>query len=132
MTWRGLNGRAATGAAATSAGYGGRLDFSHQLLAQVSHGIGAAGLRHHIHCSGFESIQGMLGSRLAQRTHDHHRQRMVLHEDLEKGDPIHPRHLNVERDHVGLQLEDFVPRNVGIHRGANHLDVGLCVQSVAG
>jgi hypothetical protein len=53
------------------------------------------------------------------------------HQLVEELQPVHLRHLDVERDHVGIQLLDHVARLEGVGRRAHDLDVGLLVEDVA-
>ena len=53
---------------------------------------------------------------------DDHRQRLVLHECVQEREAVHARHLDVERDDVRLELDDHVASDIGIPRGAGHVD----------
>ena len=68
---------------------------------------------------------------LRQRADDDGRNRMVLHQLAQEAEAVHARHLDVERDDVGLELQDHVPRDVRIGGAADHLDVVVLAQGVA-
>ena len=51
-----------------------------------------------------------------------HRRRAETHDLFEKLDPIHVRHLDVERDDIGIQSLDSLPGFMGIGRLADDLD----------
>jgi hypothetical protein len=48
----------------------------------------------------------------------------VFHDNFEKGDAVHARHFNVERDDIGMQFQDLVPRHVRVRGRADNFDVG--------
>ena len=50
---------------------------------------------------------------------------MQAHQVLEKLQPIHSWHFDVQRQHVGLELLDLVARDVGVCRRANDLDLAV-------
>ncbi|MPL90517.1 hypothetical protein SDC9_36569 [bioreactor metagenome] len=52
----------------------------------------------------------------------HHRQRAQPHQLFEEGEPVHPRHLDIERQHIGLQRLDQVARLVGVGGLAHDLE----------
>ena len=91
----------------------------------------AAWLGEHVYRTGLDGVHRRLRARLRQRTHDHHRQRMMLHEDPEKREAVHPRHLEVERQHVGIEGDDLLAGHVGITGGTHHLDLRILAQGVA-
>ena len=53
-----------------------------------------------LHRAVFERSECALRALFGQTRTDHHRNRMLAHDLLEEGEPIHARHLDVERDHV--------------------------------
>ena len=57
---------------------------------------------------------------------------MVLHEDFQERDAVHPRHLDIEREHVGLELDNFVPRDKRVDRCADDFDLRIRIERVAG
>jgi hypothetical protein len=66
-----------------------------------------------------------------QRADDHHRYREVAHELRQEAQPIHARHLDVERDDVGAQAQDLLAGDVRIDGGADDLDVGVLAELLA-
>src|ERR1019366_4441143 len=54
-----------------------------------------------------------------------------MHQLFQKRHAIHAGHFDIQREHVGLHREDFVARDVGVGRGADHLDVALAGQGLA-
>ena len=56
--------------------------------------------------------------------------RMLLHQDSKKREPVHARHLEVKREHVGFQLLDLVPRDIRIDCGTHHFDLWIGAQRV--
>jgi len=54
----------------------------------------------------------------------------MLHQDLQERQPVHAGHFDVERQDVGIQLQDLVPGDVGIDRRADDLDPGVLPQLV--
>ena len=46
-----------------------------------------------------------------------------MHQFAKEGHPVHPGHLDIESDHVGLQFDDLVAGDIGVRRGADHLDL---------
>ena len=44
--------------------------------------------------------------------------------------PVHPRHLDVEGDHVGVQFADHLAAFGGIGRSGDDLDIGFLAQPV--
>ena len=47
---------------------------------------------------------------------------MLRHDLLEKREPVHARHLDIERDHVRNLLADALGCNKRISGGGNHFD----------
>ncbi len=58
-------------------------------------------------------------------TYDKHRQRVLRHEFFQKFDAVHPRHFYIEGHNIGVELENFIARLIGVVRGADHLDGGI-------
>ncbi len=48
----------------------------------------------------------------------------MLHQLGQEREPVHARHLDIQRQHVGAELRDLLARHVGVHRAPDHLDVG--------
>jgi hypothetical protein len=68
---------------------------------------------------------------LGQAADDYGRQRMEVHQFFQEGQAIHPRHFNVQCEHVGTQCQNLVACDVRIGRGADHLYVALTRQGLA-
>src|ERR671931_1406508 len=51
----------------------------------------------------------------------HHRHRMSAHELFKKGQAVHPRHLDVERQHVRLELADLVASDIRVRSNPDDL-----------
>jgi hypothetical protein len=96
-----------------------------QALAEGADRHRAVRLRQHVDRPCLEGVERRLRAGLRQRTHDHHRQRMVLHQDPQERQAVHPRHLEVERQHVGIEPGDLLSGHVGVARRAHHLDLGI-------
>jgi hypothetical protein len=50
---------------------------------------------------------------------------------LQKREAVHARHLEVEREHVGVEFLDLVAGGVGVDRGADDFDVGIGFERIA-
>ena len=90
----------------------------------------AVGLGENVDGAGFEGIKRHLRAGLGQGADHHHRHRMMLHEDPQEGQPVHPRHLEVEREHVGGEPHDLLAGHIGIARRSHHLDPRIEVERV--
>ena len=84
-----------------------------------------------IHRADFERPQRGVGAFLGQRGNHDHRHRAQRHELLKEGDAVHARHLDVERQHVGIKLLDLLARDDRIGNGAYNLDIGIGGQHAA-
>ena len=51
-----------------------------------------------------------------------------MHQLLQERQPVHARHLDVQRQHVGLERQNLVARHVRIGRRADHFQVRLSRQ----
>jgi hypothetical protein len=80
--------------------------------ASPANGCGIAGqwLADAVESADLERRQGGLGAALGQGRHHDHRHRPELHDLFEKLDAVHVRHLDVESDHIGIELLDRGPR----------------------
>ena len=56
---------------------------------------------------------------------------MLHHEFFKERQPVHARHLDIERDHVGDLLADALSGNKGIAGGRDDLDLGIGGEQVA-
>jgi hypothetical protein len=104
---------------------------AHEFVAQVSDGVGAARLCHHIHGPRLERVERVFRAGLAERAHDDHGKRVMLHQDSQECDAIHARHLDIEREHIRLEGENLVACDVGIDSRGDDFDVGLGVERIA-
>ena len=66
---------------------------------------------------------------LGQRRHHHHRHRPQPHQVLEEREAVHARHLDVQREHVGIELLDLLAGDQRIGRRADHLDARIARQA---
>ena len=57
--------------------------------------------------------------------HDDERGGIALADLLQRLEPVHPRHLHVEKDEVRLPLADRIERLVGARRGAHFVSLEL-------
>ncbi len=55
---------------------------------------------------------------------------MPLHEDAKEREPVHAGHLQVEGEDVGFEGDDLVLGDVGVHRGADNLDLGIDAERI--
>ena len=53
---------------------------------------------------------------------------MKTHQPLEKVQPIHSRHFNIQRDYVGLKREYLIPCDEGIGSTADNFDVVVTLE----
>ena len=53
------------------------------------------------------------------------------HQPLQERKPIHARHFDVEREHVGLKREDLVAGDIGIGRCANDFHIRFSGDRIA-
>lgn len=104
------------------AGGGCGLDVARQLRAEFADGERARRFRQHPDRAGLERGHGCGGASGGNGADDDDRDGSVLLEDFEKGQPIHPRHLDVEGQHVGVERLDHVARHVRIGRGTHDFD----------
>ena len=58
----------------------------------------------------------------AVRTEHDDRDRLPAHDLFQRVDSVHPRHFQVERDHVGLQFFNLLKTERAIHRRTHHFD----------
>ena len=91
---------------------------------------GPARLGDDVHRPGGEGFEAGGRSFLRHRADDDHRQRAVDHELSQEGQTVHARHLDVERQHVRLVLENQIARDEGIRCEADDLDVGFVLQRI--
>ena len=70
------------------------------------------GLRNDIYCPVLQRPQCALRSLLCKARTNHHRNRMLTHQLLQESKPVHARHLDIQRNHIG----HLVPYPVGGHK----------------
>jgi hypothetical protein len=79
----------------------------------------------------FERAHRDFRTALGQRGHHQHRHRPQAHQLLQEVEAIHLRHLDVEREHVGIGFLDQFARNERIGGGAHDFHVGLRIDDLA-
>ena len=62
----------------------------------------AFGLRNEIHRAQTQRLERHVRAVARQRRHHQHRPRVLDHDPVEAGEAVHARHMNVERDDVGI------------------------------
>ena len=99
------------------------------LLAHLG-GLGAQalGLGHEVEGAQLEGLEDVLALRVAADDDD--RRRLPRHQDAEEGEPVHPRHLQVERDDVGLEQRGELERLFAVGRLAHDLDLRVVREHV--
>src|ERR1019366_43016 len=117
--------------AASRTGGGGGTHLLGQALPQFSDRVRTAGFGQNFDGAEFQGLKGGKAGRLSQAADDDGRHRVEMHQLFQEGEAIHAGHFDIQRDHVGLEREDFVARDVGVGRGADHLDVALAGQGFA-
>jgi hypothetical protein len=70
-------------------------------------------------------------ARLGERADDDGRNRVVLPELPQEAQAVHARHLDVERDDIGLVLQDHLPRLAGVSGATHDLEVVVRAQGIA-
>jgi hypothetical protein len=93
--------------------------------------IGLSGLGEDFDGAGFHARQRGLAALGGERADDDHGHGVMLHQAAQEREPVHAGHLDVEREHIGLEGEDLVARHVRVGRGADDRDAGLLAQLVA-
>ncbi len=68
---------------------------------------------------------GRLGTGLGGRADHDDRHGRLPHDLLKRGEPVHPRHLDVEREHVRPKLGDTLDSLDAVASLAHHDDVGI-------
>lgn len=121
-----VSGVAALGAVRKELDFDGRshadlLDQFVGILAQTGRDR-AIGLAHEIHRAQFERVQRHLGPALCERGDHHHRHGPQPHQIAQEGQPVHARHLDIEREHIGIEFLDAFARHIGVLSRTHHLD----------
>ena len=101
-----------------------------QIVPQLAHRVRPARLRQHVHGAIFQRPESRRAGWLRQTADHDRRQRMEMHQLLQKRQPVHARHLDIQRQHIRPQRQDLVPRHVGIRRRAHDLDIRLPRQRI--
>ncbi|EVT88859.1 hypothetical protein Z046_29745 [Pseudomonas aeruginosa VRFPA09] len=106
---------------AAQAGAGDGLELGADFLGIGLHAFGDAqpGLGDEVHRAQFQRAQGGFGTALGERGDHQHRGRPRLHQLVEEGQAVHPRHFHVEADHVRRVLLDQVAGDEGVRRTAD-------------
>ena len=102
-----------------------RLHFRDELILVVLERPGDvdAGLRNEIDRTELQRAQRDVGAALGQRRHHHDRHRPQPHQVLQEREAVHARHLDVERDHVRIELLDLLARRERVAGSADDFDV---------
>ncbi|SQA02771.1 Uncharacterised protein [Serratia marcescens] len=108
---------------------GGGADLLGNQLAVSQHAFANAELRfgHEVHRAQLQRAQRDFRAFAGQRRDHHHRHRPQAHQLLEEIQPVHARHLDVQRQHLGIKFFDQIARHQRIRRGRHHLHVGVAV-----
>ena len=85
-------------------------------------------LGHAVERAHFHRADGNIRGLVRQRGDHHHRHRPQPHDFLQKIQPVHMRHFDVERDDIRLQRLDGGARLVGVGGLADHLDLRIGAQ----
>ena len=75
-----------------------------------------------------ERAGGGVGALLRRSRHHDHRGRAQRHDLFQEIEPVHPGHLDIERDHIGIKLADHGAALRGIGGGAHHHDIAIAFQ----
>jgi len=78
--------------------------------------------------AGGERCHRGLRAFLRQRRANDDRRGPLMHDLLEKSDPVHARHLDIEHDHVGPLAFHPLHGEKGVGRGADHFDAGIGIE----
>ena len=110
----------------------GRLDLFDEFLREFLHPETDVDLRfgHDIHRAQLQRAESRLAALLRQGTDHQHRHGRRRHEFLQKRQPIHVRHYNVQRDDVRTQRFDFLPGAGRIMRDAHDFDILILRQQM--
>ena len=67
--------------------------------------------------------QGRFRAAFGERGNHDHRHGMAAHQLLQERQAVHPRHLNIQRQHIRVEGLDFLPGDEGIARGSDDLQL---------
>jgi len=105
-------------------------DAALQAVGDLADGIRATGLGDDVDGAGRQRLDADVGSRRRQRTHDDDGQWVVLHQPLQERESVHPRHLDIERQHVRIVAQDEVAGDEWIRRDTDDLDIRFAAQHI--
>jgi cell division protease FtsH len=77
-------------------------------------------LGHIIHRPELQRLQRFPGALLRERAHHQNRDRMQVHDPAERVQPVHARHLDIQRDHVRVQLGNLLDGLLAVARRGDH------------
>jgi len=102
---------------------GGGLHLLRQIGEHLAEGgtVLGARLADDLHRSGLQGFQRPPGPFRGHRGNDDRRNRILRNQPLEELDPVHPRHLHVEGQHVRLEENDLVAGGIGVGSLAHNL-----------
>jgi hypothetical protein len=106
------------------------LDPLDQLGAHLREGAEAHGFPDHVEGAEAQGLEGMGRAVVGERADDDDGQRVLLHDDLQEGEAVHPGHLQVQGQDVRAQLHDAVAGREGVGGGADDLDAGIGLEGV--
>ena len=104
-------------------GRGGDANLLDQNLGDLGYGIGCARFADHVHSSQPHRLQGGLAALGGQRTDHDNRHGEKPHQLRKERKPIHTRHFQVQRDHIRVQLDDFIPGDIWVYSSSNDLNI---------
>ena len=81
-----------------------------------SHGKITARLGYEVDCADFERFERRLGTALGQRGNHDHRHGPQRHDFAQERQPVHMRHLDIKRHHVGIERLDALARDMRVAR----------------
>ena len=99
-------------------------------VGDLAHRIGSTGFRNHVNGAGGQRLDTGVRTRRRHRADDDHRHGVMFHQPLEEREPVHPRHLDVQRQHVRLVAQDQVTGDKRIGRDTDDFDVRLTTEHV--
>ena len=116
------------------AGGSGDFDLERQLGSDLLQAAGSGVLRlgDEIERAERQSFQRERRAFLGVRADDDHRHAMLARDLAQHLDAVHARHVQIERDHVRVQLLNLAQADQAIHRRADDFDRGIVVSRVCG
>ena len=103
-------------------GHGRRPDLLRQSVGVVLQGMGAVdlGLADEVHRSDLQSPEDDIRPLVGLGGDHQHRHGAKAHELFQKVEAVHPGHLDIEGQHVGVEIADHLPGRQGIGSLAHH------------